>query len=72
VPVIRPVSDLSNYEEVLRDVSIGSPVFLTEDGHGRYVIVDMEEYSEYEVLLEKQKLLTQNRNDGTQSQEKTD
>ena len=57
MPNIKPVSDLRNYGEVLRDVAVGQPVFLTKNGHGRYVVLDMEEYRQYELLLEKQKLL---------------
>ena len=41
---IRPVSDLRNYNEVLRDIAVGEPVFLTKNGRGRYAIVDIEEY----------------------------
>ncbi len=48
MPIIKPVSDLRNYGDVLRDVAIGRPVFLTRNGHGRYAILDMEEYQEYE------------------------
>ena len=48
MPNIKPVSDLRNYGEVLRDVAVGRPVFLTRNGHGRYAILDMEEYQEYE------------------------
>ena len=44
MPNIKPVSDLRNYTEVLRDITAGEPVFLTENGRGKYVIVDMEEY----------------------------
>lgn len=44
MPSIKPVSDLRNYNEVLRDVESGEPVFLTKNGRGRYVILDMEEY----------------------------
>ena len=51
MPNIKPISDLRNYGEVLRDVSIGSPVFLTKNGHGRYVVLDIDEYKEYEKLL---------------------
>ena len=57
MPNIKPVSDLRNYGEVLRDVAVGQPVFLTKNGHGRYVVLDMEEYRQYELLLAKQKLL---------------
>jgi prevent-host-death family protein len=51
MPNIKPVSDLRNYGEVLRDVSIGSPVFLTKNGHGRYAVLDIEEYKQYEKML---------------------
>ena len=57
MPNIKPVSDLRNYGEVLRDVDVGQPVFLTKNGHGRYAVLDMEEYRQYEILLAKEKLL---------------
>ena len=44
MPNIKPVSDLRNYTEVLRDIAVGEPVFLTKNGRGRYAIVDIEEY----------------------------
>ena len=44
MPNIKPVSDLRNYTEVLREVQQGSPVFLTKNGRGRYAILDMQEY----------------------------
>ena len=44
MPSIKPVSDLRNYNEVRCDVEGGEPVFLTKNGRGRYVILDMEEY----------------------------
>ena len=50
MPIIKPVSDLRNYGEVLRDVAVGHPVFLTKNGHGRYAVLDMEEYREYEKM----------------------
>ncbi len=63
MPNIKPVSDLRNYGEVLRDVAVGQPVFLTKNGHGRYAVLDMEEYRQYEILLEillaRQKLLSE-------------
>ena len=48
MPNIKPISDLRNYGEVLRHVSAGSPVFLTKNGHGRYAVLDIDEYVEYE------------------------
>ena len=44
MPTTRPISDLHNYDEVLQDVKNGEPVFLTQNGKPRYVILDMEEY----------------------------
>lgn len=51
MPNIKPISELRNYGEVLRDVAIGSPVFLTKNGHGRYAVMDIEEYRVYEKML---------------------
>ena len=48
MPNIKPVSDLRNYGEVLRNVAVGQPVFLTKNGHGRYAVIDMEDYREFE------------------------
>ncbi len=59
MPNIKPVSDLRNYGEVLRDVAVGQPVFLTKNGHGRYAVLDIEEYRQYEMLLARRKLLTE-------------
>lgn len=56
---IKPVSDLRNYGEVLRDVAVGQPVFLIKNGYGRYAVLDMEEYWQYEILLARRKLLTE-------------
>ena len=44
MPNIKPVSDLRNYNEVLRDIAVGQPVFLTKNGRGRYAIIDIAEY----------------------------
>lgn len=44
MPNIKPISDLRNYTEVLHDVTVGSPVFLTKNGRGRYAIVDINDY----------------------------
>ena len=44
MPSIKPVSDLRNYNDVFRDVSVGRPVFLTKNGRGRYVLQDLDDY----------------------------
>lgn len=41
---IKPISDLRNYNSVLKDCQNGAPVFLTKNGRGRYVIMDAEQY----------------------------
>ena len=51
MPTIKPISDLRNYGEVLRDVAVGAPVFLTKNGHGKYVVLDIEEYKEFEKMI---------------------
>ncbi len=51
MPNIKPVSDLRNYTEVLRDIAVGEPVFLTKNGRGRYAIVDMEEYEKTQAII---------------------
>ena len=50
MPNIKPVSDLRNYSEILQDVGIGEPVFLTKNGHGRYAVLDIDEYKEFEKM----------------------
>lgn len=39
MPNIKPVSDLRNYNEVLRDIAVGKLDFLTKNGRGRYVVL---------------------------------
>ena len=51
MPNIKPVSDLRNYNEVLRDIAVGEPVFLTKNGRGRYAIVDIEDYEKTQATL---------------------
>ena len=51
MPSIRPVSDLTNYNDVLRDISVDSPVYLTQNGIRRYAIVDLDEYEKQKATL---------------------
>ena len=44
MPNIKPISDLRNYTEVLHEVAVGEPVFLTKNGRGRYAILDIRDY----------------------------
>ena len=51
MPNIKPISDLRNYSEVLHDVAVGAPVFLTNNGRGRYAIVDMQDYEKTQATI---------------------
>ncbi|MBN2863259.1 MAG: type II toxin-antitoxin system prevent-host-death family antitoxin [Bacteroidales bacterium] len=44
MPKIKPVSDLRNYNEVLKDIAEGAPVFLTKNGRGMFAIMNIEDY----------------------------
>ena len=43
MPNIKPISDLRNYTEVLREVKDNNPVYLTRNGRGEYAIVKIGE-----------------------------
>lgn len=64
MPNIRPISDLRNYTEVLRDVAVGAPVFLTKNGRGRYAIVDMHDYEKTQATLKLMNELAKGRKSG--------
>lgn len=50
---IRPVSDLRNkFSEIEKIVSSGQPVFLTKNGYGTMVVMDLERYSMMEGNIE--------------------
>ncbi|MCO7124421.1 type II toxin-antitoxin system prevent-host-death family antitoxin [Sporolactobacillus shoreicorticis] len=51
MPNIKPVSDLRNYNEVLRDVAEGEPVFLTKNGRGKYVLIDLADYEKNQATM---------------------
>nr|WP_246473168.1 type II toxin-antitoxin system prevent-host-death family antitoxin [Treponema parvum] len=42
--IIKPVSDLRNYNVVLQDVADESPVFLTKNGRGCYAVISISDY----------------------------
>ena len=51
MPNIKPISDLRQYSEVLNDVGIGEPVFLTKNGRGKYAILDINDYEKLQATL---------------------
>jgi prevent-host-death family protein len=64
MPNIKPISDLRNYTEVLHDVAVGAPVFLTKNGRGRYAIVDMQDYEKTQATLRLMNELARGRRSG--------
>ena len=57
MPSIIPVSDLKNYGEVLGHCDDGSPVYLTKNGRGKYVVQSIADYEKqlavYALALER-------------------
>ena len=64
MPNIKPISDLRNYTEVLNDVTVGSPVFLTKNGRGKYAIMDMYDYERTQATLRLMNELAKGRRSG--------
>ena len=44
MPAIKPVSDLRDYNKVLKECKNGEPVYLTKNGHGVFVIIDIKDF----------------------------
>jgi len=67
MPNIKPISDLRNYAEVLRDVAVGAPVFLTKNGRGRYAIIDIQDYEKTKATLTLMNELAKGRKSGEEN-----
>ncbi len=67
MPNIKPISDLRNYTEVLHDVAVGAPVFLTKNGRGKYAIVDMHDYEKTQATLHLLNELAKGRKSGEEN-----
>lgn len=66
MPNIKPISDLRNYSEVLHDVDVGAPVFLTKNGRGKYAILDIKDYEKTQATLKLMSELEKGRLSGEQ------
>ena len=64
MPNIKPISDLRNYSEVLHEVAVGEPVFLTKNGCGRYAILDIQDYERTQATLRLMNELARGRRSG--------
>lgn len=51
MPNIKPISDLRHYNELVKDIAVGEPVFLTKNGRGRYVLIDIADYEKTQTTL---------------------
>ena len=58
MPAIKPVSDLRNYNEVLKEVDQSGMIYLTRNGTGAYAIMSIREADEYERLKALHSLLS--------------
>ena len=58
MPNIKSISDLRNYTEVLKEVDKNNRVYLTCNGHEKYVILTMEEIDELDRCRAAYMLLT--------------
>ena len=52
MPTIKPISDLRNYSKVLDEVAVGSPVYLTKNGRGKFAVVDIAEYEKQQATIQ--------------------
>ena len=57
MPNIIPVSELQNYDEVLKDVHYGERVYLTRNGHGEYAVIDIKELDELDKAIAYSRLI---------------
>ena len=58
MPNIKPISDLRNYTDVLKQVDVSKRVYLTRNGHGEYGILTMEEIDELDTYRAAYQLIT--------------
>ena len=58
MPNIKPISDLRNYTDVLKQVDVSKRLYLTRNGHGEYGILTMEEIDELDRYRAAYQLIT--------------
>ncbi|NLA82256.1 MAG: type II toxin-antitoxin system prevent-host-death family antitoxin [Clostridiaceae bacterium] len=64
MPNIKPISDLRNYSELLKEVTSGAPVFLTKNGRGKYAIIDIQDYEKSQAKIQLLNELAKGRKSG--------
>ena len=58
MPNIKPISELRNYTDILKQVDVSKRVYLTRNGHGEYAILTMKEIDELDRYRAAYKLKT--------------
>lgn len=51
MPNNKPMSDLQNDNNVLNDVTVGTPIFLTKNRRGKYAILDMKDFEKAQATI---------------------
>ena len=51
MPNIKPISDLRNYSEVLGNITVGEPLFLTKNGRGKFAVLDIVDYEKMQATM---------------------
>lgn len=51
MPNIKPISELRNYTNVVKEVTYGNRVYLTKNGHGQIAMINMQELDDLEKQL---------------------
>ena len=64
MPNNKPISDLRNYNNVLNDVTVGAPIFLTRNRRGKYAILDMKDFEKTQTTIRLMSELAKGRRSG--------
>lgn len=64
MPNTKPITALCKYNDLLSEVSYGSPVILTQNGRDRYAILDIQEYENIKATLNLMNELSKGRKSG--------
>ena len=67
MPNIKPISELRNYTDILKQVDVSKRVYLTRNGHGEYAILTMKEIDELDRYRAAYKLIEQLKTAETQA-----
>ena len=51
MPIIRPISDLRSYNSILNECVDSNPVYLTKNGKGKFVVLDINEYEKQQATI---------------------